>query len=122
MVGTILRVSTWITHQTSQALSELANVCLGKLRPRLSAETVEREVEKLIHAFPVIPLTALVALEALRGVREHRMAYYDAQIWAFARLGQVPIVLSEDFNSGATVEGVRFLDPLREGFEVGSLG
>lgn len=106
----------------SQALSEFCNVCLRKVRPRLTPEEVEREVGKLIETFPVIPLTAGIPLEALRGVRVHRMAYYDAQIWAFARLGQIANVLSEDFNPGATIEGVAFLDPLREGFEVESLG
>ncbi|MGH3088186.1 MAG: PIN domain-containing protein [Rubrobacteraceae bacterium] len=106
----------------AQTLSEFSHVCLRKLQPPLSPETVEREVERLILTFPVIPLTAQVALEALRGVRVHRMPYYDAQIWAFARLGQVPVVLSEDFNPGATIEGISFLDPLREGFEVESLG
>lgn len=106
----------------SQALSEFANVCLNKLRPRLDPEQVEREIEKLTLSFPVIPLTAPITLEALRGVREYQMPYYDAQIWAFARLGQIPTVLSEDFNPGAAIEGVSFLDPLREGFEAGSLG
>lgn len=106
----------------SQALSEFANVCLHKLRPRLAPEKVAREVEKLMLAFPVIPLPAGMPLEALRGVREYQMPYYDAQIWAFARLGQAPTVLSEDFNPGATIEGITFLNPLREGFEVESLG
>jgi hypothetical protein len=30
-------------------------------------------------AFPVLPLTGPVALEALRDVREHLLSYYDAQ-------------------------------------------
>jgi predicted nucleic acid-binding protein len=54
----------------------------------------------------VLPLTGPVALEALRGVREHLLSYYDAQIWAVARLGQVGAVLSEDFNLGAVLDGV----------------
>ncbi len=37
----------------AQALSEFSHVCLRKLRPRLSPEEVEREVEKLILTFPV---------------------------------------------------------------------
>lgn len=96
---------------SSQALSEFCNVCLRKLRPRLTPEEVEQEVEKLVETFPIIPLTAEITLEALRGVRECQMPYYDAQIWAFARLGQIPTVLSEDFNPGATIEDVAFLDP-----------
>ena len=31
-------------------------------------------------AFPVLPLTGPVVLEALRGVREHKLSFYEAQI------------------------------------------
>ena len=43
----------------------------------------------------------MVMLEALREVRDHQLSYYDAQIWAAARLNQVPVIFSEDFNSRA---------------------
>jgi predicted nucleic acid-binding protein len=59
-----------------------------------------------------LPLTSPVVLEALRGVREHLLSYYDAQIWALARLGQVAMALSEDFNPGAVLDGVSFTNPL----------
>lgn len=105
-----------------QALSEFANVCLRKLQPPLAPEEVRIEVERLSMAFPVLPLTAPVVGEALRGVREHSFSYYDAQIWAAARLGQVPVILSEDFNPGAVVEGVRFSNPFDPEFELVALG
>jgi hypothetical protein len=63
-------------------------------------------------AFPLLPLTGPVVLEALRGVREHLLSYYDAQIWAVTRLGQVAVVLSEGFNPGAVLDGVSFTNPL----------
>ena len=104
-----------------QALSEFSNVCLRKLQPPLAPEEVRVEVERLSLAFPVLPLTAPVVGEALRGVREHSFSYYDAQVWAAARLDQVPSILSEDFNPGAVVEGVRFFDPLDPEFELAAL-
>lgn len=104
-----------------QSLSELSNVCLRKLEPALDPREVRREIEKLYTAFKVIPLTAPVVMEALRGVGEHRLSYYDAQIWATARLTQIPVVLSEDFNPGATLEGVSFLDPLDPAFDLAAL-
>ena len=100
-----------------QSLSELSNVCLRKLEPALEPHEIRREIERLYMAFRVIPLTAPVVMEALRGVHEHRLSYYDAQIWATARLAQIPVVLSEDFNSGATLEGVSFLNPLDPAFD-----
>lgn len=100
-----------------QSLSEFSNVCLRKLEPALDPREIRREVEKLYMAFEVIPLTAPVVMEALRGVYEHQLSYYDAQVWATARLAQIPVVLSEDFNSGATLEGVSFLNPLDPAFD-----
>lgn len=104
-----------------QALSEFSNVCLRKLQPPLAPEEIRLEVERLSSAFPVLPLTPLIVGEALRGVKEHNFSYYDAQVWAAARLGQLPAVLSEDFNPGAVIEGVRFLDPFDPEFEIAAL-
>jgi predicted nucleic acid-binding protein len=101
-----------------QALSEFSNVCLRKLLPPLAAEDVRLEVERLTWAFPVLTLTAPIVGEALRGVRDHNFSYYYSQVWALARLAQVPVILSEDFNSGVVVEGVRFLDPFDLEFEL----
>ena len=101
----------------AQALSEFSNVCLRKLKPPLEPEEAREEVEKLYRVFPVIPLTAPVVMEALRGVEEYQFSYYDAQIWAAARLAQAPVILSEDFNPGATLEGISFLNPLEPDFD-----
>jgi predicted nucleic acid-binding protein len=59
-----------------------------------------------------------VVLEALRGVKQHQFEFWDAQIWAAARLNQTPIVFSEDFNSGSVIEGVRFVNPFAENFQI----
>jgi predicted nucleic acid-binding protein len=106
----------------AQVLSEFANACMRKLEPRPDPEVVRREAERLMLAFPVLPLTGPVVLEAVRGVREHLLSYYDAQIWAVARLGQVGMVLSEDFNPGAVLDGVSFTNPLDPTFDLAALG
>ena len=106
----------------AQVVSEFANACLRKLEPRPDPTTVRLEVERLMLAFPLLPLTGPVVLEALQGVREHMLSYYDAQIWAVARLGQVAVVLSEDFNPGAVLDGVSFTNPLDPEFDLAALG
>jgi predicted nucleic acid-binding protein len=105
----------------AQALSEFASACLRKLEPRPDPAAVRREVERLLLAFPVLPLTGPVVLEALRGVREHLLSYYDAQVWAVTRLGQVGVVLSEDFTPGAVLDGVSFANPLDPDFDLAAL-
>jgi len=47
--------------------------------------------------------------------------YYDAQIWAIAFLYQIPVVLSEDFNTGAVVKGVEFRNPFADTFDLATL-
>jgi predicted nucleic acid-binding protein len=106
----------------AQVLSGFANACLRKLEPRPDPAAVRREVESLLLAFPVLPLTGPMVLETLRGVWEHLLAYYDAQVWAVARLGQVGVVLSEDFNPGAMLDGVSFANPLDPAFDLAASG
>ncbi len=113
--------STGSAALPAQVLSEFSNACLKKLEPRPDPEAIRREVERLLLSFPVLPLTGPVVLEALRGVREHLLSYYDAQVWAVARLGQVGMVLSEDFNPGAVLEGVSFANPLDPAFDLAAL-
>ena len=98
----------------TQVLAEFANVAFYRLEPPLEAQDVYRQIERYEHAFATLPLTPGVVLEAVRGMRDHSFSYFDAQIWAVAKLEQVPIVLSEDFASGSTVEGVSFLNPFDE--------
>lgn len=102
----------------AQALAELSSVALRKLRPPLEPARVYRIIEEIEVAFAIVPLTQAVVLEALRGVRDHAMSYYDAQIWAAAKLAQIPVVLSEDFAPGSVVEGVTFLDPFAPELDV----
>jgi len=106
----------------AQVLSEFGGACLRKLEPRPESEVIRREVERLMLAFPILPLTGPVVLEALRGVREHLLSYYEAQIWAVARLGQVAVILSEDFNAGTVLDGVSFTNPLEPDFDLAILG
>jgi predicted nucleic acid-binding protein len=48
-------------------------------------------------------------------VAKQEMAIYDAQIWAAARLHQIPVLFSEDFNPGV-YGGVRVVNPFAPAF------
>ena len=101
-----------------QVLAEFFNVSTRKLVPPLSAEQAIDKVEVFMQLFPTFALTPLIVTEAARGVRDHQFSYYDAQLWATARLNQIPLIFSEDFNSGSTIEGVTFVNPFEEGFRL----
>ncbi len=94
-----------------QNLAEFFSVSTKKLTPPLSSEEALDQVNLFTRTWPVFDLTTLIVLDAARGVRDYHMSYYDAQIWATARLNQVPIIFSEDFNVGAMLEGVQFVNP-----------
>jgi predicted nucleic acid-binding protein len=113
-----------ILQMESEGAGRLSVQCLGEFfrattqKMHLPASEMYIQVERWRDAFPVFNLTSQIVLEAARGVRDHGMAYYDAQIWASARLNQVPIVLSEDFQDGQDLEGVRFVNPFSRTFNL----
>jgi predicted nucleic acid-binding protein len=99
-----------------QCLSEFVNVVIAK--QRLPIDQAMIQVEKWSNSFPIFSLTPQIVLEAARGVRDHGLAYYDAQVWAAARLNQIPVIFTEDFQDGQILEGVRFANPFGEAFDV----
>jgi predicted nucleic acid-binding protein len=84
----------------------------GLRRLKLEADFIRQRIEEMCLLYPVFPLTNEIILEALRGLGLYSFSYYDAQIWAVARLYRIPCVLSEDFQDGATFDGVTFRNPL----------
>lgn len=102
---------------SAQILGEFLSATTRGRRPILSINDALRQATLLADAFPPFDLTGLIVLEAGRGVREHRLSYFDAQIWASARLNQVPVILTEDFTNGRRLEGVQFLNPLLPSFD-----
>ena len=103
---------------STQNLAEFINAAMRKLDPPLTAAQAMEQTALFAATWPVHDLTPQIVLEATRGVRDHRLAYYDAQIWAAARLNQVPLIFSEDFQDGQILEGVRFINPFVEPFEL----
>jgi predicted nucleic acid-binding protein len=101
-----------------QNLAEFVHVATRKLQPPLSPAQAQSQVELFMQMWPIFDLTPMVILEAARGMRDHSLPYYDAQIWAIARLNQIALIFSEDFNAGQTLEGVRFVNPFSTEFNV----
>ncbi len=96
---------------SAQVLGEFFVVVTRKIAAPLSAEQACERVRNLLQAWMVVDLTGLIVLEATRGAREHRLSYWDALIWATARLNQITTILSEDFSPNTSIEGVRVVNP-----------
>lgn len=103
---------------STQVLAEFFISVTRKIKAPLNVADAYQRLEDLVQVWTVVEITHSVPLEAARGVRDYQFHFWDAQIWATARLSQVPLVLSEDFNSGATIEGVRFENPFAPTFDL----
>jgi len=106
---------------STQVLGEVFRVVTAKLRPSRSAGDAFNDITTLARAWPVLSVTPLIVLEAARGARDHGLNYWGAQLWATARLNQIPLILTEDFAHGRVLEGVQFLDPFASSFELAAL-
>jgi predicted nucleic acid-binding protein len=114
-------VDTRVGRLPVQALSEFFWTVTRTRRPLLTAAEAEAQVDRFAASWPVLDLTPAIVLEAVRGAREHRFSYWDAQIWASARLNQISLVISEDFSHGSRIDGVRFANPFRPGVTIDDL-
>ena len=63
-------------------------------------------------------ITAMIVLEATRGACDHQLHFWDAQLWAAARLNQIETVFTEDLPSGTVLDGVRFVNPFAADFSI----
>jgi len=92
-----------------QALAEFSHVALRK------AGIPPRRVQAIVDAWRVaLPVHAVIDEDlpaALDAVRVHKLAFWDAMLWATGRRIGVRYLLSEDFQDGRTLEGVRFVNP-----------
>lgn len=103
---------------STQIMSEFFNAATRRLSEPLPLELAYRRLENYHRSWEVVNITPTIVLEAARGAIDHQLSFWDALIWATAKLNQIPIVLSEDFRSGTSLEGVRFVNPFSNGFDL----
>jgi predicted nucleic acid-binding protein len=104
-----------------QNLHEFISVSTRRIAPPLPMEDAARVVRYFLRHWRVLALTANVTTEAIRGVEQHRLSWWDALIWATAHVNGLRAVLSADFNPGAVLDGVRFVNPFDPTFSLASL-
>jgi predicted nucleic acid-binding protein len=106
---------------STQVLSEFFVTVTRKIPTPLSHTEASEKINRYIESWVVYYITTLIVSEAIRGVLAHQLSYYDSLIWATARLNQVGNVVTEDGQHGRVVEGVRYLDPFHEAFDIAAL-
>ncbi len=111
-------VSNGIGAISTQVLSEFFTIVTRKITLPLTVEDAYTQLQVFIRAWPVLTVTSKVVLEAARGVRDYQINFWDAQLWAAAKMNSIPVILSEDFNTGAIIEGVTFINPFAASFQI----
>lgn len=104
-----------------QCLTEFFRTVRWRLPEPLSHKDAIAEVENRILDCRILTMTPTIVLEGCRGSADHPLSYWDALIWAAARINQVPYVLSEDCEHGQVIEGVRYLNPFHPDFDLALL-
>ncbi len=100
---------------STQVLAEFFVAVTRKITKKLTIKQAFESLNNYAAAWEILGMNSLNVVEAARGVRDHAFNYYDAQIWAVARMNQIPVVFSEDFNP-SWIEGVQFVNPFAPEF------
>jgi predicted nucleic acid-binding protein len=92
-----------------QALAEFFHVVTRK--GRLSTDEARNRIDDWQALFPVIAAGANTLSHAIDGLRRFQMPFWDAMLWATVQEAGVSVLLTEDFQDLALIEGVRFVNP-----------
>ena len=102
---------------STQIVGEFVNGATKRRGPNIGLEEALSRASDFMATFEVFGITAAITIEAMRGASRFRFAYWDAQLWATAFVNGIPVVLTEDFQSGGSFDGVRFVNPFDPGFD-----
>src|SRR3974377_26181 len=97
---------------STQVLAEFFSAVTRRLPEKMSPREGYAHLQEYVRAWRIVGLTPEIILESARGVVTHQFPFYDAQIWATAKLSGISAVLSEDFSHASRIEGGEFFNPL----------
>lgn len=96
---------------STQVLLELFVVLTRKLKPSVPLAEARLVLGALTRS-PVVPADGALVLRAARTADEHQLSIWDAMIVEAAVVAGCSEVWTEDLATGATLRGVRIINPL----------
>lgn len=94
---------------TLQCLSEFFYAITRK--KLVSIDAAINHIHDWQELFPVVHAKPSTINRAFNAVKQHKLPFWDAMLWATAKEAGVTLILSEDFQNGRVLEGVKFLNP-----------
>ncbi len=92
-----------------QTLAEFSNVAIRK--SGIPPQQVQTLIEAWRAVLPVQAADESDLMAALEAVRIHRLAFWDAMLWASAHRAGIGHFLTEDFQDGFELGSVKFVNP-----------
>lgn len=94
---------------STQVLQEYCNIAIKKLR--LPAQHVREQLD-LLEQFEVVQVTPAIIRAGLDLQQARSLSFFDAIVVATAHTAGCTVLLSEDFNTGEVMDGLRIVNPL----------
>jgi predicted nucleic acid-binding protein len=108
-VDVVARAATRDAFLTTQSIGECLNVVRRK---RLASfDEARRQAERWIEAFEIVDTSGILLPIAAVFAERHRLQLWDAVLWQVARSAGADVLLSEDFQDGLSLEGIRVVNP-----------
>ena len=94
---------------TLQALSEFFAAATRK--GKMPIDDAEEQILDWQILFPIVTPKPSTLPRAINAVKKYQLSFWDAMLWATAREAGVTVLLTEDFQHGQIIDGIRFHDP-----------
>ena len=94
-----------------QTLAEFSYV--GIRKAKIPPQNIRTTIAAWLAVLPVQAADDGDLLTALDAVRAHRLAFWDAMVWASAQRAGVSHMLTEDLQDGFTLQDVTFINPFK---------
>jgi predicted nucleic acid-binding protein len=92
-----------------QTLTEFSSVAIRKAA--IPVDEIRSTIDAWRAVLPVQGTEDPDLSAALDAVKKHRLAFWDAMLWASAQRAGVRYLLTEDMQDGFELEGVKFVNP-----------
>ncbi len=107
-------ISTQVMGEVYYNLTKLSKIAM----PHAEAAEV---VDEMARGYPVFHVLPEVMLDAVRLKNAHVLHFWDAVILATAKANGVATIISEDQTNRRIIEGIRYLNPFEDGFDLRDL-
>ena len=112
-------IETIITRNLAVISTQIAGELFYHLNKYL--KNAKEVVSLYLDNWKMLEVNSLIIKEAMRAVSQYQLSYWDAQVWASAKLNQVPFIISEDVPGQNPLETITYLNPFVTDFNINKI-